>query len=83
MAGSKGERGRMKEIEGNWKVGVTTGERTGEGRKVGSSEGRMRKGKKKRIRREGVRERWKMKASKKEVKVTGVWEQRLQGRRGD
>ena len=63
-------------------MGVTTGERTGEGRKVGRSEGRMRKGNKNK-RREGVRERWKMKASKKEVRVKGVWEQRLNGGRGD
>jgi len=36
----RGRWGRMEESKGKWKVGVTTGERKGKGRKVGSSEGR-------------------------------------------
>ena len=53
-------------------MGVTTGERKGEGRQEG------REIKKRRIMREskGVRKRWKMKGN--EVRVKGVWEKRLQ-----
>ena len=34
-------------------------------------------------RRKGVRETWKIKASRKEERVKGVWEQRLHGGRMD